>query len=212
MARLHSAKKNNAGHKIKCGKCGDKILPGTQYLWWQFKGQKGKNVRCTKSACRPRASDLTQGRIGQVYAITEAVEDACEQFRRDGDFESFQSEIESQCSEIESLADEFQSGFDNMPEGLQQGDTGQMIEQRVEALNEYKDELENAISGVDWPDADECSHDGCGEEEDADVHQKPADGADKDAETAFDHEFESSRADKVDEIASEIEGVSCNAE
>lgn len=55
-------------------------------------------------------------------------------------------------SSIEELAAEQREKFDNMPEGLQQGDTGQTLEQQadtldaaVEELNTIKDEWQQAL-------------------------------------------------------------------
>lgn len=57
-------------------------------------------------------------------------------------------ELDSVIADIRSAADEEQGKFDNMPEGLQQGETGQKVEGRANSLNEWADELE----GVDEPE------------------------------------------------------------
>lgn len=58
------------------------------------------------------------------------LEDRINEF--DGDF----SDLESIIEELEQLRDETQEKFDNMPEGLQQGDSGQLLEERVSELED----------------------------------------------------------------------------
>jgi len=58
---------------------------------------------------------------------------------------------------IRELGEEQQASFDNMPEGLQQGDTGQMLEARATACEEAASEIEEIISR--WEDA-ETEHEG----------------------------------------------------
>ena len=50
-------------------------------------------------------------------------------------------------NELETLRDEEQESFDNMPEGLQQGDRGQAMEEAI-------GELEEAISALEEFDTD----------------------------------------------------------
>jgi hypothetical protein len=51
--------------------------------------------------------------------------------------------------ELRDLAEECQDNLDNMPEGLQQGDTGMMLQERIEACNNAADELEGIVSDYD---------------------------------------------------------------
>lgn len=50
--------------------------------------------------------------------------------------ESLKSEVEAVGSELRTLADAEQEKFDNMPDGLQQGDAGQAIENAAQQLDE----------------------------------------------------------------------------
>lgn len=52
---------------------------------------------------------------------------------------------------IRSLGEEQGEKFDNMPEGLQQGQTGEMLEARRDACEQAASEIEEIIS--DWEDA-----------------------------------------------------------
>ena len=67
---------------------------------------------------------------------------------------------------LRELGSEQQEKYDNMPEGLQQGDTGQMLEERAsnceswaDEIEQRADELESALEAVDaawqaWADWD----------------------------------------------------------
>jgi uncharacterized coiled-coil DUF342 family protein len=57
-------------------------------------------------------------------------------------------ELENLQSEIETLRDEEQEKFDNMPEGLQQGDNGQAIEQAANDLDEAAGNVGASIDGA----------------------------------------------------------------
>lgn len=61
------------------------------------------------------------------------------------------SDLESIADELESLGQEQRDRFDNMPEGLQQGDTGQMLEQRADACEEAASNIRDR--GQEWQDA-----------------------------------------------------------
>jgi len=56
------------------------------------------------------------------------------------------SDIQEIIMLIEELRDETQEKFDNMPDGLQQGDTGQMLEERIGQCDDSIQELETIIS------------------------------------------------------------------
>jgi len=49
---------------------------------------------------------------------------------------------------IRTLGEEQQGKLDNMPEGLQQGSTGELIQERIDACEAAADEIETIIS--DW--------------------------------------------------------------
>lgn len=50
------------------------------------------------------------------------------------------------ADDIRALGEEQRERFDNMPEGLQQGDSGQMLEQRADACEAAADEIEEIIN------------------------------------------------------------------
>lgn len=137
----------------KCSKCGDLILAGHKYKWWAFMvgGRGGPKIkRCGKPECAPKPQDLTQSeytrqtldfdeQIGQL-TLSERTIDAAE---------SLKSDLENLAGEIEGLSDEQDEKFNNMPEGLQQGDSGQQLEARRDACTTSKESVEEAVSAID---------------------------------------------------------------
>lgn len=128
----------------KCGKCGCKIEAGQPYKHWSFRISSGKayisrkHIRCIKAECSPKQSELTQSEFySALYAIQETG------FAGET-FEALQSERDDIAGELNNLASEQDDKFNNMPEGLQQGSSGQLLEERKEALESAASELESA--------------------------------------------------------------------
>lgn len=153
MPKVHyvkSARKDNA----RCA-----VLKGQSYYWWKNRGAGGKGagfVRCSRNY--PRPSMLTMSPyFTAVYALQEQMAD--HGAPEDGaDLESLRDEW---AAEARSIGEEQQEKFDNMPEGLQQGDTGQMLECRANACESWADEIEN----VEIPDREDFPEGEDGDEE-----------------------------------------------
>lgn len=119
---------------------------GESYYWWKPKvGGRGGAKRYSKD--RPKPSQLTQSEfLSAVYSLQEEMAEAQADTAddliglRDGWVES-----------IREIGQECQDKFDNMPDGLQQGDTGQTLEERAQAMEQWADDLE----AVDLDDAPE---------------------------------------------------------
>lgn len=135
MPKVHhvkKARKSNKAHGIK---------KGEPYFWWSTMSG-GRGVK-HYSLTQPKPSQLTNSEFwGTVYSLQEGAAANPPEFLED--VEGQRDEI---VSELENLRDETQGKFDNMPEGLQQGGTGQLLEERVSAL-------EDAISEIESVDCD----------------------------------------------------------
>lgn len=119
------------------------IKKGDTYYKWSIKTGPASGI-VYRSNTYPKPSELTgspfqrslleiQERIGTIDA--EGYETA----------EDFSSDIEGIISDIEALRDETQGSLENMPEGLQQGDVGQMLQERIDGLDGWISDLQ----GVD---------------------------------------------------------------
>lgn len=135
----------------KCSKCGKPIEVGDPYLWWAFRhGPKYK--RCTEHP--PRQSELIASPfLSGMAESQEEIEDALETFHDGGSVEDLQATVESVAAAIRERGEEAQGSFDNMPEGLQQGETGQMLETRAERCEEIASELEDLDLNSVWEQA-----------------------------------------------------------
>jgi len=133
MARLHFVKKARKDYP-QYG-----IKKGDSYYWWKFRyGPK------RMSMTRPRQSQLTQSEfLSTVYGVQEDLEDLSA-----SDFEeSLEDARDDAVGTLEELRDETQEKHDNMPDQLQNSETGELLQSRV-------DELDNMISTLQDVDCD----------------------------------------------------------
>lgn len=142
MARVHfvkaAAKDNPVAKK------------GESYYWWKPRyGSK----RYSKT--QPRPSQLTTSDfLSQQMELEERIGD----MKADDytTFEDLRSEVEEIVSEIQSLGEEQGDKLSNMPDSLQQGPTGELLEGRASSCEEWADELSGVDLDVDEPTEEEA--------------------------------------------------------
>lgn len=128
----------------------DKILiaVGEPYYWWQFKNG-GKNF----SKTRPKASQLTQSAyLSTIYDIADELGEIRAQVSDPDDLSSAIDDIKSR---LEELRDEQEEKKSNMPEGLQEGPTGELLQERYDNLDNAISELDGLDLDYDEPDEDD---------------------------------------------------------
>ncbi len=138
MTRSHLVKKARKESKTDAGEV---IAVGTPYYWWKFRyGGIHRSLR------PPTPRQLTQNAFKQsVFDFEDQQSAFTEEDLRGGG-------IEDLTNTLETMRDEAQDSHDNMPEGLQDSsDSGQLLQERVDALQEMIDELE-AIDVPEEPD------------------------------------------------------------
>lgn len=124
------------------------IAKGESYYWWAFK-RGGKHF----SKTAPRRSQLTQSSFkGSLYDLEDRISTLNVETKED-----FDTEKEDILSEIDSLKDQCQESLDNMPESLQDAPTGQLLQERIEALESWYSDIENIE--VDEKEEDESDED-----------------------------------------------------
>ena len=115
-----------------CGRCGKKIEVGQPYLRGDLNFSRPV-IRCCK--CGLKHWEVTtsdyQLSVGEVVYRWQDNYDVSEEGR------------DSIISDLECIRDEQQERLDNMPEGLQQGDTGQLLQDRIDQLEAAISDLEN---------------------------------------------------------------------
>lgn len=118
------------------------IKKGEPYYWWQFR-YGGKRI----SKERPRRSALTQS---NYYATLWDIEDDLQEATASNkdEFDEIKQDF---VSRAEELRDECQNSLDNIPENLQQAPTGELLQERIDALENFISELE----GVECEDTDD---------------------------------------------------------
>lgn len=156
MARINTLTKSNRGKEIKCSKCGKAITAGMKYLKATpyHRADIIRCISCGLKSWETSGSDYVQT-IGSI----------CDDWRNSGVYDGRAEEI---AEELEELKDTQQESLDNMPENLQYGSTGEMLQERIDELDGVIDEL-NQISWDDFEDeAEEAVKEEIGDWDDED--------------------------------------------
>lgn len=152
MAHAHfvkKARKNYKEHGIK---------KGESYYWWAFRSPRGKGGSGRYfSKTPPKRSQLTRS---EFYSALYDIEDRSNDLNAAGydSISSFEGDVDNIKSDLGQLQSDTQEKLDNMPGGLQQGDTGQLLQERIDGVEALIAELD----GLDFSDPE--SEDAGGEE------------------------------------------------
>lgn len=123
----------------KCSRCREVIPVGSPYLKGELNFSK-PIIRCCK--CGLEAWEVTtsdyQLSVGEILYRWQENYDANEEGR------------DSIVSDLESIRDDLQDRLDNMPESLQNAETGQILQDRIDSLESAISDLEN----IDFEDGD----------------------------------------------------------
>lgn len=161
------------------------IKAGESYYWWSFK-RGGKRYSKTP----PKRSQLTQSNFyGSVYDLED---DIIANATADDGLAGVRDEV---TAALQDIADQCQESLDNMPEGLQQGSTGELLQERIDAM-------ESAISEFDGLELDEPSDD------DLDWPEKEKDESDADYEKRKEAERETVIREFWEAKLEEFHGIS----
>jgi len=143
MPRVHFVKKARKDYPAFGIKKGD------SYYWWKF-----RYGGIYKSKTQPRPSQLTQSEfLSTIYAIVEEIQDVTiDDFNSIEELKEF---IEEKAEEIRTLGEEQEDKLNNMPEGLQDGEIGCLLQDRADACYEMADELDEMVEELDEIGTDE---------------------------------------------------------
>lgn len=132
MARIQRFKKSNRGKELHCSKCGKQILPGDFYL--KAEPYMGPPIiRCTDCGLRGYETSRSSY-IQQIGALVETWRDIY------GDMTTAAQDI---VSELENIRDELEDNFYNIPEQLQDGAAGSLLQERMDEIDDVISELES---------------------------------------------------------------------
>jgi len=175
MPRVHHVKSARIAH-------GD-IKVGESYYWWKFR-YGGKRTSRTP----PKPSQLTQSAyLSTVYSWQER--------ESPESYDDLESELDDLKGEVETLRDEQQEKLDNMPDGLKEGDTGQLLQERYDTLDSVYNDLDNITIADDSALLDELDE------------PLPEDATDEQKSAKLDE----IKSEKLDEIWGEITDALSNA-
>ena len=151
-----------------CSKCGEVIKKGDQY-WKGIPFRRSPIIRCLK--CGIYHWELSSSNYVQsVGRLVECWRD---------DYEIGEDTAQNIIDELSNIQEECQNSLDNMPEGLQEGDTGQLLQERIDSIQSAIDDLES----IDYESIKES------------------------AETDFDSEYEEGSPEYQNELEGEIEST-----
>ena len=123
---------------------------GESYYWWSFRFG-GKHMSKTP----PRPSQLTQSDfLSRQMELEERIGDL-----KADSLEDLKSEVEEIVSEIQSLGEEQADKVGNLPDSLQQGPTGELLEGRASSCEDWAGELEGVDLEADEPTDEDASND-----------------------------------------------------
>ena len=127
MAKIKRVKARN---QYTCSKCGKVIEKGDEYL----RGERFRStplIRCTSCGIRDwelSSSEYVQG-VGKI----------CDEWEETYGIDN----IEDIVNDLEDIKDCCESSLENMPEGLQDGDVGTLLQERIDALDDAITNLED---------------------------------------------------------------------
>lgn len=166
----------NCGARV-CTQGTREIVAGQKYYRWGLRspGARSGTLYYQHVACgRPRPSQLSRRKTAQIEDAILDAEAAIAEWSVDLPDDDEDMPVEDVISILEDVATvatdvgaEYQEGFDNMPEGLQQGDTGQAMEAVAQELEEWASGLTESLDAgdsPDWPSRDDYLDDEDGQE------------------------------------------------
>lgn len=129
MAKVYVV--NKSRKEFTCSRCHKPIPVGSSYVWGAiFHGPTiYRHKECGLQSWELSGSDFIKT-CGTIQTYWKE------------DYGVTQESVDSIKGDLEELRDETQEKFDNMPDGLQEGDTGMLLQERIEMLESVIDELD----------------------------------------------------------------------
>ncbi len=118
-----------------------RIAKGQKHYFWVLKTGP-RSSRTYRQVEPPRPSQLTTseflGRVGDMEIDIKA-------FAHDSTLPDTLREF---AEEVRALGEEQQEKYDNMPDGLRDGPTGEMLQERADGAASWADEIESAADSL----------------------------------------------------------------
>lgn len=115
------------------------IKKGDTYFSWSFR-YGGKH----KSLTPPRPSQLTQSKMSAALAAAEGLEDSIKSATTPQDLVDA---LNQAAEEIKAVAEDYEDSLGNMP--TQEGEIAEAMQEKIDGLTEWGDQLESDASDVE---------------------------------------------------------------
>jgi len=116
------------------------VKAGEPYYWWQLH-RSPKQLSLTK----PRQSQLTNSAfLGEMYGLQEEIEDWT-----GTKMHELEEQVQAWKDKARELAEMSDESLQAMPESLQYGPTGEMLQERYDACEAFEQELDNIEFEID---------------------------------------------------------------
>lgn len=128
MAKIQRIKKSRKAYK--CSRCGCTIEAGSSY----YRGEVNFGptiIRCT--SCGLESWEVTTS--DYQLAVGEIA------YRWEDNYELHESVIDDIVTELDSIKDDMEERLNNMPEGLQYSENGQLLQDRIDTLENVVNDL-----------------------------------------------------------------------
>jgi len=136
---MATIKYQTARKEYTCQKCGRQIKKGEKYIRFKINRFSKEGIRCVD--CKPKKSELTTSEfLSRVYELEEELHSL-----ENITIEEYIDRVRRVINELNELKDETEEKLYNMPEQLQNSDTGSLLEGRIENLDVMIDDLEDAL-------------------------------------------------------------------
>lgn len=163
MPRVYLKTRGPQGRDRICGRSGRVIQKGEQFYEWSFR-YGGSRYQLAEFG-HPRQSQLTQSRMGEVYAEIENIEDMiCNTFPDEWCLEDAADALDQAAQVAQEIADEarstadeyFGGGGPHAERADQMESTQQSLEDAAQSVRELEDEYERSQEDpVEDEDAEE---------------------------------------------------------
>lgn len=116
------------------------IKKGDSYWYWSF-----RFGGVHKSKTQPRPSQLTQSTfLSEIYSIQEEIESITSE-----SVEDLESTVDEIKSRLEDLKSECENSLDNIPDQLKECDTGTLLQERIDGVDEWINNLDSLDLSID---------------------------------------------------------------
>lgn len=118
------------------------ISIGDSYYWWSFRNVSGGGSGRFFSKTQPKRSQLTRS---EFYSTLYTLEDQASELKAEG-YESvgdFEGDATNIRDELEQLKSDTEEKLEAMPDGLKEGDTGQLLQERIDNVEQLISEFDS---------------------------------------------------------------------